>query len=76
MENFCSCPGSVTRDNERTGEDDNDNALFATFITDTIGKRTQMPAKQMYSYYTTRTCESKLSVIDSFSYCKGIHETV
>ena len=36
MENFCSCTGSVTRDTERTGEDDNDDDEYLhPIITDT-----------------------------------------
>lgn len=44
MENFCSCTGSVTRDNEKTGEDDNDNDDYLQpFITDTQGTEPKCP---------------------------------
>ena len=44
MENFCSCTGSLTRDNERTGEDDNDNDDYLQpFITDTKGTEPKCP---------------------------------
>ena len=44
MENFCSCTGSLTQDNERTGEDDNDNDDYLQpFITDTKGTESKCP---------------------------------